>query len=95
MGRLVVKETVTKEREIEVSIEALLSLVDTLTLEEKKNLLKRISASLKEKKESLELKPFKKDKLENIIADFSATNIYEDEFLRDLEEGIKKSTIYR
>ncbi len=94
MGRLVVKETVTKEREIEISVEALLSLVDSLTLEEKKKLLNKLSASLKKKK-PLELQQFKKDSIEDILADFADTDLYEDNFLRDLEEGLKKSSMYK
>ncbi len=38
MSKLVVKETVTKEREIEISFEALLSLIDDLTLKEMEKL---------------------------------------------------------
>ncbi len=46
MSKLVVKETVTKEREIEVSIEDLLSLIDDLTLKEKEKLFNKLSTSL-------------------------------------------------
>lgn len=94
MGRLIVKETVTKEREIEISVEALLSLIDSLTLEEKKKLLSKLSTSLKKKK-PLELEPFKKDRIEDILADFADADLYEDGFLRDLEEGLKKSSVYK
>ena len=94
MGRLIVKETVTKEREIEISVEVLLSLIDSLTLEEQKKLLNKLSASLKKKK-PIELQPFKKDKIEDILADFADTDLYEDSFLRDLEEGLKKSSVYK
>ena len=94
MGRLIVKETVTKEREIEISVEVLLSLIDSLTLEEKKKLLNKLSASLKKKK-PIELQPFKKDKIEDILADFADADLYEDSFLRDLEEGLKKSSVYK
>ena len=94
MGRLIVKETVTREREIEISVEALLSLIDSLTLEEKKKLLNKLSASLKKKK-PLELQTFQKDKIEDILADFADTDLYEDSFLQDLEEGLKKSSVYK
>ena len=94
MGRLTVKETVTREREIEISVEALLSLIDSLTLEEKKKLLNKLSASLKKKK-PLELQTFQKDKIEDILADFADTDLYEDSFLQDLEEGLKKSSVYK
>jgi hypothetical protein len=35
------------------------------------------------------------DKIGTILADFAAKNLYEDDFLRDLEEGLKKSSVYR
>jgi hypothetical protein len=41
------------------------------------------------------LKKFKKDKLTAILADFAETDLYEQEFLTDLEAGLKKSSIYR
>lgn len=94
MGRLVVKETVTKEREIEISVEALLALINSLTLEEKKKLFSKLSVLLKKKK-PLELHTFKKDKIEAILADFANTNLYEDDFLLDLKEGLRKSTLYK
>jgi hypothetical protein len=60
-----------------------------LSEEEKIALLKRVQ------KGRVKLTPFKKDRIESIIADFEATNVYEDQFLKDLEEGLKKSSIYR
>jgi hypothetical protein len=41
------------------------------------------------------LKTFKKDKVKSIIADFAELNIYENDFLKDLEEGLKKTSLYR
>jgi hypothetical protein len=41
------------------------------------------------------LKRFKKDKIRSILADFASTDSYEDEFLEDLKEGLKKSSLYR
>ena len=35
-----------------------------------------------------------KDKIESILADFAATDLYEEDFLRDLEEGLKKSSMH-
>ena len=47
------------------------------------------------KKKSLELEPFKKDRIEDILGDFADADLYEDSFLRDLEEGLKKSSVYK
>lgn len=94
MPKIVFKETVTKEREIEISIDALRAVIDKLTLEEKKELLDKLSVSIKKKK-PLELVTFKKDTVEHILADFRETDLYEEDFLRDLEEGLKKSSPYR
>jgi len=86
MPRITLKETITKE--IEISMEALYDLVDSLPQKERKKLLERLKA------QSVELKAFKKDKIESILADFAATDLYEEDFLRDLEEGLKKSSMY-
>lgn len=67
----------------------LYKIIDNLNKEDRTRLLQRL-----EKKE-MELKPFKKDKLESIVADFTATGLYEEDFLRDLEEGLKKSSLYQ
>jgi len=67
----------------------LYKIIDNLNKEDRTRLLQRL-----EKKE-MELKPFKKDKLESIVADFAATDLYEEDFLGDLEEGLKKSSLYQ
>ena len=87
MPRVTLKETITKE--IEIPMDKLFELIDNLSEEEKMRLLERIQ------KGPVKLTPFKKDKIESIIADFEATNLYEDQFLKDLEEGLKKSSVYR
>lgn len=87
MPRIKLKETITKE--IEIPMDKLFELIDNLSEEEKKRLLERIQ------KGPVELNSFKEDKIESIIADFEATNLYEDQFLKDLEEGLKKSSVYR
>ena len=86
MPRVTFKETITKE--IEISIETLYKLIDHLNEEEKAKLLERLTSS------PLTLAPFKKDKIESIIADFKAVDLYEDNFLKDLEESLKKSSAY-
>jgi hypothetical protein len=86
MPRITLKETITKQ--IEIPMEALYDLIDNLTQKEREKLLERL------KMRSVELKAFRKDKLASILADFEATGLYEDGFLRDLEEGIRKSSLY-
>jgi len=87
MPRITLKETITKE--IEIPMDKLCDLIDHLSEEDRITLLKRVQ------KGPIKLTPFKKDKLESIIADFETANLYEDQFLRDLEEGLKKSSMYR
>ena len=94
MPKIVFKETVTKEREVEISMDALCALIDKLTLEEKRELFNKLSVSIKKGK-PLELIPFKKDNIESILADFRDTDLYEEDFLRDLQEGLEKSSVYR
>ena len=86
MPQITLKETITKK--IEIPMDTLFELIDNLTAEERKKLLKKLKAKL------VKLRPFKKDKIDSILTDFAATNLYEDEFLNDLEEGLKKSSIY-
>jgi hypothetical protein len=87
MPRITLKETITKE--IEIPIDTLCELIDHLSEEERAKLLERA------KKRPIKLSPFKKDKIDSILADFEATNLYEDKFLRDLREGLKKSSLYK
>ncbi|MEK6589408.1 MAG: hypothetical protein AABZ11_01895 [Nitrospinota bacterium] len=87
MPRITLKETITKE--IEIPLDTLYRLVDNLDKEERAKLLER------DKTKAVKLSPFKKDKIESILFDFKATDLYEDKFLRDLEKGLKKSSIYK
>ena len=87
MPQITLKETITKK--IEIPMDTLYEIVDNLTAEERKKLLEKLKAK------PVKLKPFKKDKIGSILADFAATNLYEDDFLKDLEEGLKKSSVYR
>ncbi len=86
MPQITFKETITKK--IEIPMDTLFELIDNLTAEERKKLLVRLKAK------PVKLRPFKKDKIDSILTDFAATNLYEDEFLKDLEEGLQKSSIY-
>ncbi|MDO9565511.1 MAG: hypothetical protein Q7J15_02025 [Candidatus Desulfaltia sp.] len=85
MPQITLKETITKK--IEIPMDALFELIDNLTAEERKKLLLRL------KVKPVKLSPFKKDKINSILTDFAGTNLYEDEFLKDLEEGLKKSSV--
>ncbi|MFH1674839.1 MAG: hypothetical protein ABIF87_15665 [Pseudomonadota bacterium] len=85
MPQITLKKIITKK--IEIPMDTLYELVDNLTDEERKRLLERL------KKEPVKLRPFKKDKIDSILTDFAATNLYEDNFLKDLEQGLKKSSI--
>ena len=87
MPRILLKETITKE--IEIPMDKLCDIIDHFSEEEKAKLLRRIQ------KGPIKMTPFKKDKIESIIADFEATNLYEGQFLKDLEEGLRKSSMCR
>ena len=73
---------------IEIPMDTLYELIDNLSAEERKKLLEKLKAK------PVKLRPFKKDKINSILTDFAATDLYEDEFLEDLKEGLKKSSIY-
>ncbi len=87
MPQITIKETITKK--VEIPIDTLYKLIDNLPDGDREKLLKR----LKERR-PVKLKPFKKDKLCAILRDFAETDLYEDNFLQDLEEGLNKSSIY-
>ena len=87
MPRITLKETITKE--IEIHMDTLYELIDNLNEEERTRLLERLNAK------PIKLKPFKKDKIASILVDFAATDLYEENFLKDLKEGLKKSSVYR
>ena len=87
MPQITLKETISKK--IEIPMDTLYELVDSLPEEERKKLLQRL------KTKPITLKRFKKVKTDAILADFAATNLYEEDFLRDLEEGLTKSSVYQ
>ncbi len=68
-------------------MDSLYELIDNLTDKERKKLLERLKAK------PVKLRPFKKDKIDSILTDFETTSLYEEEFLKDLEEGLKKSSM--
>ena len=85
MPQITLKETITKK--IEIPMDTLYEIIDSLTDEERKKLITRLKAK------HVELKTFKKDKIDSILADFAATDLYEEDFLKDLEKGLKKSSM--
>jgi len=87
MPQLKLKETIT--RKIDISTDTLCKIIEQLSEQERKNIL------IKLKSKPTALKTFKKDKVQSIIADFAELNIYENDFLKDLEEGLKKTSLYR
>ena len=56
------------------------------------NELEKVKNSLVERE--LYFKEFKKDDVKNIVDDFNKED-YSNDFLTDLEEGLKKSSIYK
>ena len=72
---------------VNLSIDDLIKTISQLDLQD----IEKVKNSLIERE--LYFKPFKKDKLENIIQDFKEEG-YSNDFLKDLEEGLKKSSVY-
>lgn len=94
MTKVIFKEIVTKERQIEVSIDSLIAVINTLDAADKKKLIGALSGSIgRDKSEKLLL--FQKDNIKKIIADFAEADLYEDKFLLDLETGLEKSSVYK
>ena len=87
MPQITLKETIT--RKIDIPLDTLVEIIDSLSADDKKKLMTKIGAP------SFSLKKFKKDKLSAILADFTETGLYEQEFLTALETGLKKSSVYR
>ena len=87
MPQITLKETIT--RKIDIPLDTLAEVIDSLSADDREKLMSRIGTS------SFSLKKFKKDKLATILSDFAETGLYEQEFLTDLESGLKKSSVYR
>lgn len=87
MPQITLKETIT--RKIDIPLDTLVEVIDSLSTDDKEKLMSRFGASF------FSLKKFKKDKLAAILSDFAETGLYEQEFLTDLDAGLKKSSVYR
>jgi len=87
MPRLTFKETITKE--IEIPLDQLFTIIDQLSSFDKEKLMERLRT------QPIKVKPFKKDAINSIMADFSSLDLYEEGFLKDLEKGLKESSVYK
>lgn len=72
---------------VDVTLNNLLALISEMNV----NQIEEIKNKIIEKK--LYFKNFKVDSVENIVDDFKKEN-YSNDFLKDLEAGLKKSSIY-
>jgi len=72
---------------VNISLPNILTLISQMSLSE----IEEVKNKIVEKE--LYFKTFKKDKIENVINDFQKEN-YSKDFLKDLENGLKKSSVY-
>jgi len=72
---------------VDVSLPNILNLISQMSLTQ----LEEVKNKIIEK--DIYFKKFKKDNIKTIINDFSKEN-YTNDFLKDLENGLKKSSIY-
>ena len=72
---------------VDIPVDKLLNLISNLNINE----LEEVKNKIVERE--LYFKKFKKDKIENIIDDFKKEE-YSKDFLADLEDGLKKSSVY-
>ena len=73
---------------IDLKTKDIISLISQMSLNE----LEKVKNSLVQRE--LYFKKFQKDDIENIIDDFKKED-YSNDFLIDLEEGLKKSSFYK
>jgi hypothetical protein len=72
---------------VNVSLPNIIDLISQMSLNE----IEEIKSKIVEKE--LYFKRFQKDDIKNIMNDFEKED-YSDDFLKDLENGLKKSSIY-
>nr|WP_287413434.1 hypothetical protein [Pseudodesulfovibrio sp.] len=70
-----------------ISLPNILTLISQMSLNE----IEQVKNKIVEKE--LYFKTFKKDKIEDVMSDFQKED-YSDDFLKDLEDGLKKSSVY-
>lgn len=72
---------------VDISTEEIIKTIEAMDFHD----LEKIKTAIIER--SVYFKKFQKDKIENIVADFKGEG-YSDGFLEDLENGLKKSSVY-
>ena len=72
---------------INISLPNILTLISQMSLNE----IEQVKNKIVEKE--LYFKTFKKEKIEDVMSDFQKED-YSDDFLKDLEDGLKKSSVY-
>jgi len=72
---------------VNISLPNILTLISQISLNE----IEQVKNKVVEKE--LYFKTFKKDKIENIMSDFKQED-YSNDFLKNLENGLKKSSLY-
>ena len=72
---------------VNISLSNILTLISQMSLNE----IEQVKNKIVEKE--LYFKTFKKDKIEDVMSDFQKED-YSDDFLKDLEYGLKKSLVY-
>jgi len=72
---------------VDISLSNILTLISQMSLNE----IEQVKNKIVEKE--LYFKTFKNDKIEDVMSDFQKEN-YSDDFLKELEDGLKKSSVY-
>lgn len=72
---------------VNISLPNILTLISQMSLNE----IEQVKNKIVEKE--LYFKTFKKDKIEDVMSDFQKED-YSEDFLKDLENGLKKSSVY-
>ena len=72
---------------VNVSLSNILALISNMSLDE----VEKVKNKIVERE--IYFKKFQKDDVKNIMNDFQKEN-YSDDFLKDLEDGLTKSSIY-
>ena len=73
--------------QIDISTEEIIKTIYQMDLTD----IERVKTALIER--DIYFKKFKKDKIENVMSDFQQEG-YSEDFLKDLEDGLKKSSVY-
>ena len=85
MPIITIRENIT--RTIDIPLNAIYQIIGNLSADERYSLIERL------KSRPVRLKKFKNDNIQKIVSDFKKTDIYEDDFLKDMETGLMKSSV--